>query len=106
MKAKEELSLNLYTRLKWVMFIQKQMAETGQQLVLYYEELKRLSRRLEVMEQLHLAPSMYLATVVEVVRRRAFSDQYLKKASILNLTSKILIGRPTQSKHTIIFVRP
>ena len=83
MKAKEELSLNLYTRLKWVMFIQKQMAETGQQLVLYYEELKRLSRRLEVMEQLHLAPSMYLATVVEVVRRRAFSDQYLKKASIL-----------------------
>ena len=82
-KAKEELSVNLYTRLKWVMFIQRQMAENGQQLVLYHEELKRLSRRLEVIEQLHLAPSIYLATVVEVVRRRSFSEQYLKKAEII-----------------------
>lgn len=82
-KAKEELSVNLYTRLKWVMFIQRQMAENGQQLVLYHEELRRLSRRLEVMEQLHLAPSIYLATVVEVVRRRSFSQQYLKKAEII-----------------------
>eukprot|EP00092_Neocalanus_flemingeri_P034467 GFUD01037478.1.p1 GENE.GFUD01037478.1~~GFUD01037478.1.p1 ORF type:complete len:1402 (+),score=479.73 GFUD01037478.1:84-4289(+) len=82
-KAKEELSVNLYTRLKWVMFIQRQMAENGQQLVLYHEELRRLSRRLEVMEQLHLAPSIYLATVVEVVRRRSFSQHYLKKAEII-----------------------
>merc|ERR1711892_846484 len=55
----------------------------GQQLVLYHEELRRLSRRSEVMEQLHLAPSIYLATVVEVVRRRSFSQQYLKKAGII-----------------------
>ena len=27
-----------------------------------------------------MAPSIYMATAVEVVRRRAFSDQYLKKA--------------------------
>ncbi len=32
---------------------------------------------MEVLEQLHLAPSMYLATVLEVVRRRSFSDHYL-----------------------------
>lgn len=82
-KAKEELSVNLHTRLKWVMFIQRQMAENGQQLVLYHEELRRLSRRLEVMEQLHLAPSIYLATVIEVVRRRSFSQQYLKKAELI-----------------------
>lgn len=81
-KAKSELSHNVYTRLKWVMYIQRQMAEQGQQLVLYYEELKRLSRRLEVLEQLHLAPSMYVATVVEIVRRRSFSEQYLRKTSI------------------------
>ena len=82
-KAKDELSFNLFTRLKWVMFIQRQMAESGQQLVLYHEELRRLSRRLEVMEQLHLAPSIYLATVVEVVRRRSFSQHYLKKAGLV-----------------------
>ena len=65
------------------MFIQRQMAESGQELLLYYEELKRLSRRLEVMEQLHLAPSMYLATVVEVVRRKSFSDHFMRKSSLL-----------------------
>lgn len=69
------------------MFIQRQMAESGQQLVLYYEELKRLSRRLEVMEQLHLAPSVYLATVVEVVRRRSFRKVSIK----CNLLRMILV---------------
>ena len=43
------------------------MADQGHQLVLYHEELRRLGRRLEVMEQLHLAPSIYVATVVEVM---------------------------------------
>ena len=33
--------------------------------------------KLQVMEQLHLAPSMYLATAVEVVRRKAFSRNFL-----------------------------
>ena len=63
--------------------LQRQMAEHAQKLVLYHEELRRLSRRLEVMEQLHLAPSIYLATLVEVVRRRSFSQQYLKKAGLI-----------------------
>ena len=63
--------------------LQSQMADHGQKLVLYQEELRRLSRRLEVMEQLHLAPSIYLATLVEVVRRRSFSQQYLKKAGLI-----------------------
>ena len=49
------------------MGLQRQMADHAQKLVLYHEELRRLSRRLEVMEQLHLAPSIYLATVVEVM---------------------------------------
>lgn len=85
-KAKQELSFNLYTRLKWVMYIQRQMAEAGQQLVLYHEELRRLSKRLEVMEQIHLAPSIYIATVVEVVRRRAFSQNYRKKTTLIAST--------------------
>ena len=100
-KAKGELSVNLHTRLKWVMYIQVttsavrgftetvispvqgKMSEHAQKLILYHEELRRLSRRLEVMEQLHLAPSIYLATLVEVVRRRSFSQQYLKKAGLI-----------------------
>ena len=97
-KAKDELSHNLFTRLKWVMFVQRQMAESGQQLVLYHEELRRLSRRLEVMEQLHLAPSIYLATVVEVVRRRSFSQHYLKKASLVSGTFEELYTEEVRNR--------
>ena len=72
-KAKSELSANLHQRMKWVVFVQDQIADTSQALMLHIQALRRLERKLEVIEQLHLAPSMYMATVVEVVRRRAFS---------------------------------
>ena len=67
-----EMFYELLYNLIILFLLQRQMADHGHQLVLYHEELRRLSRRLEVMEQLHLAPSIYLATVVEVVRRRSF----------------------------------
>ena len=79
-KAKNELSANLHCRMKWVVFIQNQISEVGQLLVMHVEELKRLRRKLDVIEQIHMAPSIYLATAVEVVRRRSFSDHYLNKA--------------------------
>ena len=79
-KAKNELSANLHCRLKWVMFIQNQISEVGQLLIMHVEELKRLRKKLDVIEQIHMAPSIYLATAVEVVRRRSFSDHYLNKA--------------------------
>ena len=66
--------------MKWVVFIQNQISEVGQLLVMHVEELKRLRRKLDVIEQIHMAPSIYLATAVEVVRRRSFSDHYLNKA--------------------------
>ncbi len=79
-KAKNELSANLHHRMKWVVFIQNQISEVGQTMVMYAEELRRLRRKLDVIEQIHMAPSIYMATAVEVVRRRAFSEHYLKKA--------------------------
>jgi hypothetical protein len=82
-KAKNELSANLHHRMKWVVFIQNQMSEVGQLLVMHVEELKRLRRKLDVVEQIHMAPSIYMATAVEVVRRRAFADHYLYKANSL-----------------------
>ena len=82
-KAKQELSANLHQRMKWIVFIQNQMAEVGQLLVMHTEELRRLNRKLEVVEQLHLAPSMYMATVLEVVRRKAFSKHFLDKTVAL-----------------------
>ncbi|TRY75650.1 hypothetical protein TCAL_04589 [Tigriopus californicus] len=84
LKAKVELSNNLHIRMQWVVMIQNQMADVGQKMVMHTEELRRLNRKLEVIEQLHTAPSMYVATAVEVVRRRAFSDRFLARTASLS----------------------
>ncbi|QQP39298.1 Putative LOC100876743, partial [Caligus rogercresseyi] len=82
--AKNELSSNLLTRLKWIVFIQNKIADAAQEIVINFESLRRLYKKLEVMEQLHLAPSMFLTTAVEVVRRKAFSNGYLKQTDELS----------------------
>lgn len=76
-KAKEELSINLYHRLRWVMYIEDRILEVDHKLVIYHENLKRLRRHLEVLQQIHLAPATYLCAVAEVVRRRTFSQSFL-----------------------------
>ena len=82
-KAKAELSANLHRRMQWVVYIQDQMAEVGQTLLMHAEEVRRLNRKMEVIEQIHTAPAMYMATAVEVVRRKAFSDHYLTRTASL-----------------------
>ncbi|BES88329.1 Autophagy-related protein 11 [Nesidiocoris tenuis] len=76
-KAKQELSTNLYHRLKWVMFVESRILEVDSKLVMYHESIKRLQRQLEVISQIHSAPSVYLSAVAEVVRRRTFSQAFL-----------------------------
>lgn len=76
-RAKEELSVNLYHRLKWIMYVENLILETDHKLMIYHESLKRLRRHVEIIQQIHLAPSMYLSAVAEVVRRRAFSQAFL-----------------------------
>ena len=82
-KAKSELSANLHRRMKWVVFIQDQMAEVGRTLLMHAEEIRRLTRKMEVIEQIHTAPAIYMATAVEVVRRKAFSKHYLSSTASL-----------------------
>lgn len=87
-KAKEELSVNIYHRLKWIMYVENKMVEVGNKLIIYHESLKRLRRHLEVLQQIHLAPEMYISAVIEVVRRRTFSQAFLVWAS--NLACQLL----------------
>ncbi|XP_018903400.1 uncharacterized protein Atg17 isoform X2 [Bemisia tabaci] len=82
-RAKEELSVNLYHRLKGVMFVENRICEMDSRLVLHHENLKRLRKHLEVVQQLHHAPRMYLSAVSEVVRRRSFSEAFLVWANEL-----------------------
>ncbi|XP_017878642.1 RB1-inducible coiled-coil protein 1 isoform X2 [Ceratina calcarata] len=87
-KAKEELSVNIYHRLKWIMYVENKMKEMDRKLVMYHESLKRIRRYLEVLQQIHLAPQMYMNAVAEVVRRRTFSQAFLVWAS--NLACQLL----------------
>ena len=41
--------------MKWVVFIQNQISEVGQLLVMHVEELRRLRRKLDVVEQIHVS---------------------------------------------------
>ncbi|KAK0157667.1 hypothetical protein PV328_011378 [Microctonus aethiopoides] len=87
-RAKEELSVNIYQRLKWIMYVENKMMEVDGKLVMYNENLKRLRRHLDVLQQIHLAPQMYLSAVAEVVRRRTFSQAFLVWAE--NLACQLL----------------
>ncbi|XP_076375282.1 autophagy-related 17 isoform X2 [Megalopta genalis] len=87
-KAKEELSVNIYYRLKWIMYVENKMMMVDSKLMMYNESLKRLRRHLEVLQQIHMAPQMYMNAVAEVVRRRTFSQAFLMWAS--NLACQLL----------------
>lgn len=76
-RAKEELCRNLHVRLRWVMFVENMMSDVGNRLMICYEKLKRLRRHLDVIQQIHLSPQMYISAVGEVVRRRTFSQAFL-----------------------------
>lgn len=60
------------------MFVERNMSELDSKLIIYYENLKRLRRSLEVAQQIHMAPVIYLSSVTEVARRKAFSENFLK----------------------------
>lgn len=87
-KAKEELSVNIYHRLKWIMYVENKMMEVDNKLVMYHESLKRVKKYLGILQQIHLAPEMYMSAVAEVVRRRTFSQAFLVWAS--NLACQLL----------------
>jgi hypothetical protein len=71
--------LNVGTVLKCCDVIpQDLMADRGRTIVMHAEELRRLNKKLEVIEQIHTAPAIYIAAAVEVVRRRAFRDDNLR----------------------------
>lgn len=76
-RAKEELSVNLYHRLKWVIYIESVILETDHRLNNYHENIQVIRRQLEILRQIHVCPATYLSAVAEVVRRRAFSDAFL-----------------------------
>ncbi|XP_030375795.1 RB1-inducible coiled-coil protein 1 [Scaptodrosophila lebanonensis] len=81
--SKEELGKNLHTRLKRIVWIENGMSEFDNRLLFYHRCLKRAERHINIIEQIHRAPSTYVAAVTEVVRRKIFSDEFRLWASRL-----------------------
>ncbi|XP_022248429.1 RB1-inducible coiled-coil protein 1-like isoform X2 [Limulus polyphemus] len=84
MDAKKELSSNLHIRLGWIMYVEGKISDLDNKLSIYHEHLKRLKCHLDVVEQIHLTPQVYIAAVVEVVRRREFSTAFMQWANSLS----------------------
>lgn len=82
-KAKDELGSNLFQRLRYIIHVETKVYEIDNSLLFYHTCLKRLQKHLGIIEQIHMAPCMYVSAVTEVVRRRMFSSSFLRWASEL-----------------------
>lgn len=89
-KAKHELSVNLHARLKWIMYIEQQISDLDGKLMIYRENLTRLNRHFDIVDQVHKAPDLYLKSCVEALRRRRFSRRYLHWANSIARISQEL----------------
>lgn len=74
--AKTELSSNLLMRLAWVTHCQKQLYSCDGRLTLLAENLLRVRRRFDILEQINIAPSLYCACLGEIYRRSTFQRRY------------------------------
>ncbi|XP_058121010.1 RB1-inducible coiled-coil protein 1 isoform X2 [Anopheles coustani] len=81
--AKIELGKHLTRRLDYIMGLETMVCDLDSHLLFCYTSLKRLQKHLSIIEQIHMAPCMYVSAVTEVVRRRLFSSSFLRWASDL-----------------------
>lgn len=58
------------------MQIQKQVADYDFQIQIYFKQLKRFNQRIKLMEQIKKAPSIYIQSTKETLRRLKFSKTY------------------------------
>lgn len=71
--SKEEMSTNLVARILYMTQLENRMSELDCRLLFFNQSLQRVQRHLEVVEQIHRAPVMYVQAIDEVIRRRTFA---------------------------------
>ncbi len=60
------------------MYVEKSISDMDSKLMIHRETLKKLMRKVDIVQQLHNAPDLYALAVVEVVRRKAFSQTFMQ----------------------------
>lgn len=93
MKAKEELAENLIKRLEYVVYIQSSISDLDSKLLFHHRCFRRLKHHLIIIEQIHHAPSVYVTAVTEVVRRKLFSNSFLKVSLLCFVFARPLANR-------------
>ncbi|XP_046675481.1 RB1-inducible coiled-coil protein 1-like isoform X2 [Homalodisca vitripennis] len=81
--AKTELIQTIYIRLKWAYGVECQMSILSERIHMISSGLKTLKDELNILQQTHSVPHLYLTAVAEVVRRRTFSHAFLMWANDL-----------------------
>ena len=59
------------------MYVEKSICDLDNKLVIRHETLKKIRHRVEIIRQIYDSPTIYCRALVEVVRRRRFSQRYL-----------------------------
>lgn len=88
--SKEELSNNLVQRIMFLVTLESRMSELDSKMLFYNRSLHRVQRHLDVIEQIHDAPSMYVQAISEVIRRKTFSTCFVKVSHNMIYTEKKL----------------
>lgn len=86
--SKEELSNNLVQRIMFLVTLESRMSELDSKMLFYNRSLHRVQRHLDVIEQIHDAPSMYVQAISEVIRRKTFSTCFVKVSHNMIYTKK------------------
>lgn len=63
---------------RYIIHVETRVWEIDNSILFYHTSLKRLQKHLGIIEQIHMAPCMYVSAVTEVVRRRMFSSSFLR----------------------------
>lgn len=91
--AKRELSTNLNQRLKWVIHIQEKLRNADHNLVTLGIKLHKLRKKLDVVQSLQTCPKIYFNTIIEVLRRRKFTDMFYNWAENISTVAKQLVDK-------------
>ena len=76
--------------MKWVVFIQNQISEVGQLLVMHVEELRRLRRKLDVVEQIHVSFQLRITKILKLLYRLFFNVHKRNYNQIIHLIAHVL----------------
>ena len=85
LKAKHELIYNLHAKLKNIIMLESDLSSSNQALIICAENLRKLLKNLQVLNQIHLTPKVYFLSINEILRRNLFTKRFGNWSQSLNL---------------------